>query len=80
MRAVLLVGLCSLSVPSHGTGWVGTGRFSLEAQSTGGWTLLTPEGEPIFVVGLNHLASPFYYDVIQGANGLTSVIPLPIGN
>ena len=48
-----------------------TGRYTVAANPAGrGWTLLSPGGEPTFVVALNHLASPFYYDVIQGANGL----------
>jgi len=55
----------------------GSGRYTLRQKPGGadGWTLVTPGGEPTFVVALNHLASPFYYEVIQGANGLTPCRP-----
>eukprot|EP00040_Diaphanoeca_grandis_P042593 m.265383 g.265383 ORF g.265383 m.265383 type:complete len:529 (+) comp61586_c0_seq1:62-1648(+) len=49
----------------------GTGRFRLEKLQDNGWTLITPEGKPTFVVALNHLAPPFYFNIIQAANGLT---------
>lgn len=46
-----------------------TGRYTLE-QTGGRWQLVSPDGVPRFVVALNHLANPFYSDVIQGAAGL----------
>lgn len=40
----------------------GTGRFAVQRQGRG-WTLVTPDGNPIFITGLNHLTSfPCAYD------------------
>jgi hypothetical protein len=46
-------------------------RFTLRHDAGGAWSLVSPDGASTFVVALNHLASPFYFDVITGANGLT---------
>ena len=51
-------------------GAVGGGRYAIRRESSGGWTLVNPDGAPVFVVALNHLAAPFYFDAIRGANGL----------
>ena len=45
-------------------------RFTVRPLTDGGWTLVDPSGHDTFVVALNHLASPTYYDAITGANGL----------
>ena len=46
-----------------------TGRFALTRQGER-WVLHSPDGSPTFLLALNHLANPFYFDVIEGAAGL----------
>jgi hypothetical protein len=58
--------LCTLC-----TGASSVGRFALLQDATGSWTIVSPNGKPTFIVALNHLASPFYYETIEGANGLS---------
>ena len=38
-------------------------------------TLQSPDGSPTFLLALNHLANPFYFDVIEGAAGLDPCHP-----
>lgn len=48
------------------------GRFSLRTNGPNmGWQLYDPNGKPFFVVAVNHLAPPYFFEQIQGANGLT---------
>ena len=47
-----------------------TGRFTLHRHESAGWALHRPDGSPTFLLALNHLANPFFYDVIEGASGL----------
>ena len=53
---------------------VASGRFALATRG-GRHTLVSPDGQDIFVTALNHLTGPFFYDDIQGANGLLNVAP-----
>jgi hypothetical protein len=55
-----------LSAVSHAEA---TGRFALTQQGER-WVLHSPDGSPTFLLALNHLANPFYFDVIEGAAGL----------
>ena len=47
-----------------------TGRFALQNHDNHGWVLHRPDGSPTFLLALNHLSNPEYFDVIQGASGL----------
>ena len=41
--------------------------------ATGVWQMLGPDAMPTFVIALNHMASPYYYDVIEGAEWACAV-------
>lgn len=65
---VLTTALTSLQTPARASS---TGRYTLQrGKGTGNWSLVSPEGTPVFLLALNHLAAPYYIDIIQGASGL----------
>jgi hypothetical protein len=52
-----------------------TGRFALQNYDDYGWVLHRPDGSPTFLLALNHLSNPKYFDVIEGASGLAPCHP-----
>ena len=66
---VLLLLLAAAVAAATGAAATG-GRFSVKTLAPGSFTLLGPDGEPTFLLALNHLAPPFYAGLITGASGL----------
>ena len=50
------------------------GRFQLRRTVVDGWTLVQPEGDEVFVLAVNHLAPPYFFDVIQGESRLAAFV------